>query len=421
MKPLLVMALCAAIAGFVAISGTAQVSAPRRIINCPVGSPAGVTAAAFSPSGTRLAYARQARAGDVSIVVSTLRGRVVTRRANDLPGAPTALTWAPIGSRLAYVSGDELHVLDASDRIMLRGNGRIAIGGWLPDASTLVISTGLLPSAESYLVDTITGAVRDLGPGARAVPSPDGTRIALSVSMPSPSDVFPGQSQHLQVLNLASGERRTIFRSRAPLTALAWSPDSRQIAFLWYIDEEPDLMAQNADGTSTGLFGREHGALPTQIGMIAPIRWTRRGIVGNALFEDRGSAVAFYDVVTGRPRYRGVSGYVASIADVSGSGHVAYIAGPADVLPGAAGSGLRVAVWPGTDDRSLFPCRGTSGSDQLKASVDPTTILAGAGNDVVDARNHQRDVVDCGSGADTVKLDHADVARACERVQRSRQ
>jgi hypothetical protein len=262
--------------------------------------------------------------------------------------------------------------------------------------------------------------VRDLGPGTHAVPSPDGTRVALVASSAT------GTEAQIQVIDLASGSRKTIFHAPAPqfapgamITELAWSPDSRQVAFLWNIDVEPALLAQNADGSSTGMFGRENGALPSDIGMLGPMRWTKRGITGEAQAEDGGSFIAFYNALTGKQRGRGVYRYRAEFLAASPDGtHVVYNAVPPD---GAlAQSALRVADWPGTNDRPFLACNGTARPDRMRASAEPTTINARGGNDIVFARNHQRDVIDCGPGIDTAFVEQSDVVRRCERVHRVR-
>jgi hypothetical protein len=45
-------------------------------------------------------------------------------------------------------------------------------------------------------------------------------------------------------------------------------------------------------------------------------------------------------------------------------------------------------------------------------------VHAGAGNDTIDARDGQRDVIDCGSGRDSVTADANDRLVSCERVKR---
>jgi Ca2+-binding RTX toxin-like protein len=44
---------------------------------------------------------------------------------------------------------------------------------------------------------------------------------------------------------------------------------------------------------------------------------------------------------------------------------------------------------------------------------------AGAGNDVINARNGRAELVSCGSGRDRARVDRSDRVRNCERVQRS--
>jgi hypothetical protein len=48
-------------------------------------------------------------------------------------------------------------------------------------------------------------------------------------------------------------------------------------------------------------------------------------------------------------------------------------------------------------------------------------VSGGAGNDVINVRNHKRDVVNCGSGKkDRVVADRVDKLRGCERIRRKR-
>jgi hypothetical protein len=295
----------------------------------------------------------------------------------------------------------------------------------MPDGASIVVSTSDVgPMAttkpEAYLVAASGTSARSLGTGTHAVPSPDGTRVALI----APSAASNGAE--IQIIDLASGARKTIFRSPAAqippgaeIAALAWSPDSRQVAFLWNIDVEPDLLAQNADGSSTGLFGRENGALPSEIGMLGPMRWTKRGIVGEAQAEDGGSFIVFYNATTGKERGVGVYRYRAQFLSGSADGtHIAYNAIAPEDTP--AEGGFRIAEWDGAHDRPFFACNGTPRTDRVRASAEPTTIDARGGNDVVFAGNHERDVIDCGPGIDTAFVDRRDVVRRCEHVYGAR-
>ncbi len=63
--------------------------------------------------------------------------------------------------------------------------------------------------------------------------------------------------------------------------------------------------------------------------------------------------------------------------------------------------------------------RGGAGNDHLIGGPGLDHLFGGAGNDRIDARDGARDVVDCGSGSDTVNADKSDqVAKNCEQVSR---
>ena len=62
---------------------------------------------------------------------------------------------------------------------------------------------------------------------------------------------------------------------------------------------------------------------------------------------------------------------------------------------------------------------GGSGSDTLRGNQGIDTLSAGAGDDFVDVRGDRGDIVNCGTGDDTVRADGADlVASDCETVDR---
>jgi Ca2+-binding RTX toxin-like protein len=62
---------------------------------------------------------------------------------------------------------------------------------------------------------------------------------------------------------------------------------------------------------------------------------------------------------------------------------------------------------------------GGAGNDKLAGGAGTNTLNGGSGNDTIDARNHQRDTVDCGAGRrDRAKVDRRDRVKHCERVTR---
>jgi dipeptidyl aminopeptidase/acylaminoacyl peptidase len=411
-----------------AVGAASAAASARTTLQCPLGAPAGAFTPTFAADGKRVAFAQPMAGGTrFGIGTATVSGRLLERRAADLPQPPSALAWSPRDDRIAYTSGTELHLIGAVDQLLFTAPQRLELGGWTADTRALVVSAGVLASAESYLVDAMTGAAEPLGQGEHAVPSPDGTRVALVSTYNDTSLGVPAIGQAIDVLALATGNRRTIYHGPALIDALAWSPDSKQVAFLWNIDVEPDLMAQNADGSSTGLFGREHGALPTQIGMKAPFRWTPRGIVGSTLFLDPFTVgIDFYNPLTGTDRAATKPIKVdAPFGAVSPDGRtVAYVgrpaASPTSTAPDPRTPGLRLVNWGGGNDRSLLPCRGTAGGDTVAGSAEPDHISSGGGNDTIDARGGGVDTVDCGSGRDRVSADKRDrIDTNCERVTRS--
>ena len=61
---------------------------------------------------------------------------------------------------------------------------------------------------------------------------------------------------------------------------------------------------------------------------------------------------------------------------------------------------------------------GGRGDDALEGGIGRDSYAAGRGNDVVRSRDGVREVVDCGTGVDTLIADRLDVAIRCERVLR---
>jgi hypothetical protein len=404
------------------VSAGAASGSGARTIGCPLGSPVGAFAPAFSADGTRVAFAQPMASGVwFAIGTANVSSGVEELRARDLRTKPTGLAWSPRDRRLAYVAGDELHVVDTGEVTLFRADHQLELGGWSPDARFIYVSSGAVPNAMSYRIDTASGAAETIGEGAHVTPSPDGTRVALVTATTESLNGTSVPGEGIDVIDLSTGARRTIFHGTAEIPSLAWSPDSKQVAFLWSIDIEPDLMAQNADGSSTGLFGRAHGALPTQIGMEPPFAWTASGIVGASLIADKeGLGIVFYDTVTGKERGAPIPMSVdARFGAAAPSGRtIAYLAQP--INSGDPPPGLRLEDWDGKNDRAVLACRGSAGNDVIRGSPMPDRIRAGAGNDTIDVRGGGRDAVSCGSGRDRVYVGRGDrVSKNCERVVRA--
>ncbi len=83
-----------------------------------------------------------------------------------------------------------------------------------------------------------------------------------------------------------------------------------------------------------------------------------------------------------------------------------------DLIRGGAGND-RIFGREGDDRIS-----GNSGNDTIQANGGRDRVFGRKGNDVIRVRDGVRDVVDCGSGRDTVAADRLDVLRNCEQVFR---
>jgi len=101
---------------------------------------------------------------------------------------------------------------------------------------------------------------------------------------------------------------------------------------------------------------------------------------------------------------------------LTGTAHADRLVGTsfADVLNGLGGNDTLL----GGGGNDIL--RGGAGNDVLDGGLGRDRLEGDAGNDTIRARDGQRDVIDCGSGRDTVVADRIDVvSRNCERVRRS--
>ena len=95
--------------------------------------------------------------------------------------------------------------------------------------------------------------------------------------------------------------------------------------------------------------------------------------------------------------------------------------GGRDVLAGGSGRD-RLSGASGNDrltgNSGNDALTGGAGNDSLTGGRGRNRLSGGAGKDTVNARNRQRDRVDCGPGRDRASVDRSDRVRRCERVRR---
>jgi hypothetical protein len=93
----------------------------------------------------------------------------------------------------------------------------------------------------------------------------------------------------------------------------------------------------------------------------------------------------------------------------SGTGNDTVSGGPGnDILNGGTGND-KLSGGPAND-----VLNGASGNDKVATGGGRNKVNAGPGNDNVNSANGKRDVVDCGSGRDTVRADKQDQLSGCE-------
>ena len=183
----------------------------------------------------------------------------------------TAFAWSPDGTRLAYLAGVIRRTFANSVTLYLVGaDGRhprrlAACGGcdgvsWSPDGSQIAISRytgGAYPKGtwNVWVVDTTTGALRRVtnclsssvcyasgfASGGGPLWSPDGRAILFSLTGKGPNwslDTVSPDGSHLTKIATLSGNADP-----------QWSPDGRQIAF----EKNGGIYTVNADGTGLRL------------------------------------------------------------------------------------------------------------------------------------------------------------------------
>lgn len=97
--------------------------------------------------------------------------------------------------------------------------------------------------------------------------------------------------------------------------------------------------------------------------------------------------------------------------------------GGSDVLGGGPGAD-RIFGGPGADlingGAGRDRLHGGPGDDAVVGGPGADRIFGGPGSDAINTRDRSRDMVDCGAGRDTARVDRRDVVRRCEKVKRTR-
>ncbi|HET9265308.1 MAG TPA: amidohydrolase family protein [Vicinamibacterales bacterium] len=201
----------------------------------------GVVRPSLSPDGEQIVFAAL---GDIW---TARRGGSAARLTDD-PAVDTDPAWSPDGTRIAYASDRhgsfDLYVrnaLDGSERRITTASTAEMLPTWSPEGSRLTFVTfGGLASGRLSIVDLSSGAIRTVlettGP-LSAGWSPDGRTIYASVLHPSSSRFREGVDQVLAIPADARSESAERVITLVPDVSTgkrgegpAWSPDGRHVA-----------------------------------------------------------------------------------------------------------------------------------------------------------------------------------------------
>jgi Tol biopolymer transport system component len=182
---------------------------------------------AFSPDGSRIAFAQAVPGADVKIFVADPDGSHAVAIGTDR--APHALVWSPDGTRLAFVSGD---YQSGYRVVVVRADGS--------GSSTVSLDASVV-SPPSW--------------------SPDGTELAFATT--NDTDIAAAKAD-------GSG-RRLLVQDSTQDTAPSWSPDGSQIAFFRDLYGRYVLYSIRPDGSGLHQLGQ------TQADPLAPPQWSPDG------------------------------------------------------------------------------------------------------------------------------------------------
>jgi dipeptidyl aminopeptidase/acylaminoacyl peptidase len=313
--------------------------------------------------------------------------------------------WSPDGTRLAFARyGGGISIADASNRHLIRVTARGREPAWSPDGSQLVFTQGI----SLYLVRADGRGLQRLFPGRNAQWSPDGSRIAFQLH-----DEGSGGGDSIYVSALDGSQRLRLATGGVPDCGPlpgythnqepAWAPDGSRIAYSTWVtcgtNSYASISAISPDGSQHWSLVEPEG-YPG--GAFAPV-WSPdgRALAYFESYDDGGASNGLRVLPLGGKARRIARNWV-----------------PFDWRPvcGLRGGSRADRLQGG--DRAELVC-GLGGNDAITGGAGRDRLFGEDGADRILAQDGEFDVVGCGAGRDTVDADPGDlVGLDCERVSR---
>jgi TolB protein len=190
-------------------------------------------------------------------------------------------------SRIAYVRGGELRVVDSDGALDVRipVTGRVLSPAWHPSGEVLAYNTFGLRS-EVVLHDPASGRPRVVSPtrgGVNQTPvfAPDGRSLVYAHAYES------GEGSDLFVVGLDGSPARRITVARGTINVSpTFSPDGRRLAFTSSRSGHPEVYVMDADGTNAEL--------------LTPYVFGEQSYQSNPDWSPDGRMVAYQSQIAGR-------------------------------------------------------------------------------------------------------------------------
>ena len=333
----------------------------------------------WSPDGKSIAFTRISSSG-MTLELLRLASRTVTALAHN--AYQLEPSWSPDGGALAFQAHGGVYVWRAADGKATGGPcscGAPALGGEL----AYVRRTDLYVGGTRWARHVI----------GQPAWEPRGERLAFQrddgIYLIRGQNGFPGTPE---LLASATNPGRPV-----------WSPDARLIAYT----AQGRVYVVATDGTAPPR------AISPRLADLGTPSWSP---AGDSVVYSRQGAIEVSTLSGSSSVLVPSAGLGAAFSPLDDS--VAF-AGPRPGCPGHIG----ISLWldSGRDGPMTGTCEVlcTPRADVIEGSpLWGDVIVAGAGNDLIDANDGHTDRVDCGPGRDTVWADRSDRLTGCEIVHR---